>query len=580
MPTVTARISETVDAAGRRRSASSCATRWRLVAGRGSRRRGDHDPDHRRRRSAPGTSYHLPESPGRDGRQGPGRQRLAADDSGRSRTAPAGGLPVLALGRVDAVPRTPASADGRRRSSSACKFPVRRRPATSRASASTRAPATRARTSAPVDGERHAAGQRHLHGRDGDRLAAGDLLARRWRSPPTRPTSPPTTPPRAATRSTATTSRARYDNRRRCAPARTAPRRQRPVPLRAGERLPDQQLPGDQLLGRRRLRTRPDGHAAAVGAGSTPAPGATDVAVDAVVTARSARRWTLHGDDGQLRAARLLGRARAGRGRGERRHTTLTPHSPLSAGQSYTADAGGATRKDLAGNALAADDSGRSAHARRRAVPARSGRVRRAEHARERRRSADELGVNFRSTAAGYITGVRFYKGAGNTGTHSGTCGPRPASCSPAPPSPARGDRLAAGVLLDAGGDHGQHDLRGVLLRPRGPLRADRAYFASAVNSPPLSALADGAGGNGVYRVGARAASRAAATRRATTGSTSSSKQTGDTQAVRLRRERQCACRRPSRCFKPDVDRELRTQRLTRSTSLQTQVWRVAKARN
>ena len=29
-----------------------------------------------------------------------------------------------------------------------------------------------------------------------------------------------------------------------------------------------------------------------------------------------------------------------------------------------------------------------------------------------------ELGVKFRSDVAGYITGVRFYKSAGNTGTH------------------------------------------------------------------------------------------------------------------------------------------------------------------
>ena len=31
-----------------------------------------------------------------------------------------------------------------------------------------------------------------------------------------------------------------------------------------------------------------------------------------------------------------------------------------------------------------------------------------------------ELGVRFRSDLAGYVTGVRFYKGAGNTGTHVG----------------------------------------------------------------------------------------------------------------------------------------------------------------
>ena len=34
--------------------------------------------------------------------------------------------------------------------------------------------------------------------------------------------------------------------------------------------------------------------------------------------------------------------------------------------------------------------------------------------------SAVELGVKFRSDLAGYITGIRFYKGTGNTGTHVG----------------------------------------------------------------------------------------------------------------------------------------------------------------
>src|SRR5262249_19239600 len=32
--------------------------------------------------------------------------------------------------------------------------------------------------------------------------------------------------------------------------------------------------------------------------------------------------------------------------------------------------------------------------------------------------SSLEVGVKFRSNAAGYITGLRFYKGSGNTGTH------------------------------------------------------------------------------------------------------------------------------------------------------------------
>ena len=34
--------------------------------------------------------------------------------------------------------------------------------------------------------------------------------------------------------------------------------------------------------------------------------------------------------------------------------------------------------------------------------------------------SAVELGVKFRTSSNGFITGIRFYKGANNTGTHVG----------------------------------------------------------------------------------------------------------------------------------------------------------------
>src|SRR4051794_39968894 len=32
-----------------------------------------------------------------------------------------------------------------------------------------------------------------------------------------------------------------------------------------------------------------------------------------------------------------------------------------------------------------------------------------------------ELGMKFRADQAGFVTGVRFYKGTGNTGTHTGS---------------------------------------------------------------------------------------------------------------------------------------------------------------
>ena len=50
---------------------------------------------------------------------------------------------------------------------------------------------------------------------------------------------------------------------------------------------------------------------------------------------------------------------------------------------------------------------------------------------------AYELGVRFSPSQSGQISGVRFYKGTGNTGTHTG-CGARPVSDSPPARSPVR----------------------------------------------------------------------------------------------------------------------------------------------
>ena len=63
----------------------------------------------------------------------------------------------------------------------------------------------------------------------------------------------------------------------------------------------------------------------------------------------------------------------------------------------------------------------RHLHGRRRR-PARARSSRRPSPAtQENDGSAVELGVKFRSDVAGFITGIRFYKTAGNTGTHTGT---------------------------------------------------------------------------------------------------------------------------------------------------------------
>src|SRR5262249_45073889 len=116
--------------------------------------------------------------------------------------------------------------------------------------------------------------------------------------------------------------------------------------------------------------------------------------------------------------------------------------------------------------------------------------------------SAQELGVKFRSDIAGYVTGIRFYKGAGNTGSHVGHLWS------------AGGALLAAGPLTGetASGWQQANFSNPVAIQanttyvasyfaPVGQYAYDSAYFASAgTDSGVLHALSNAvAGGNGVY---------------------------------------------------------------------------------
>lgn len=119
--------------------------------------------------------------------------------------------------------------------------------------------------------------------------------------------------------------------------------------------------------------------------------------------------------------------------------------------------------------------------------------------------AAIEVGVKFTSDVNGFITGVRFYKGPLNTGTHIGhlwtTTGTPLASATftgetatgwqtvtfATPVAIALNTTYVASYHSDVGG-----------------YAADASYFTTAFNNPPLHALADGAGGgNGLYDYGA-----------------------------------------------------------------------------
>jgi len=119
--------------------------------------------------------------------------------------------------------------------------------------------------------------------------------------------------------------------------------------------------------------------------------------------------------------------------------------------------------------------------------------------------ASQELGVKFTSDTAGYITGIRFYKGAGNTGTHVGHLWT------------ASGQLLASATFTgeSASGWQQVNFSQPVAIQanttyiasyyaPNGGYAYDSAYFASAgVNSGVLHALSNAAaGGNGVFAGG------------------------------------------------------------------------------
>ena len=120
--------------------------------------------------------------------------------------------------------------------------------------------------------------------------------------------------------------------------------------------------------------------------------------------------------------------------------------------------------------------------------------------------AAVELGVKFRSSVAGYVTGVKFYKGATNTGTHTGSLwsssGTRLATVTFGNETASgwQYQAFAAPWAISAGTTYvvSYH-------APVGRYALNQGYFStSGVDSYPLRALANGEdGSNGVYRYGA-----------------------------------------------------------------------------
>jgi hypothetical protein len=119
-----------------------------------------------------------------------------------------------------------------------------------------------------------------------------------------------------------------------------------------------------------------------------------------------------------------------------------------------------------------------------------------------------ELGMKFQSSQSGYITGVRFYKGTGNTGTHTGTLWT------------TTGTKLASGTFTNetATGWQSMTFARSVPVQanttyvvsyhaPNGHYAGDSNYFANsaAVLQPMTGVQGTATSPNGVFSIGASA---------------------------------------------------------------------------
>ena len=115
-----------------------------------------------------------------------------------------------------------------------------------------------------------------------------------------------------------------------------------------------------------------------------------------------------------------------------------------------------------------------------------------------------ELGVKFQADVGGNITGLRFYKGAANTGLHVGKLWSRTgallasATFTNETTSGWQEVQFAAPVAIQAGTTYVAS-----YYSPSGYFALNKGYFATSYYNPPLRALANGAdGGNGVYKYG------------------------------------------------------------------------------
>ena len=189
---------------------------------------------------------------------------------------------------------------------------------------------------------------------------------------------------------------------------------------------------------------------------------------------------------------------------------TLVPNSALVPGTTYSATVSGGM--DLSGNALAGPLTWSFTTGTPPSCPCDAWNSSAApKNPSVNDPNAIELGVKFKVDVAGYITGIRFYKGAGNTGTHLGNLWALPAYPNP---NSAPGSLLATATFTNETATGWQQvsfsspvpvtpDTIYVAsyFAPNGNYAADSGFFAtSGVDNPPVHLLQDGVyGGDGVF---------------------------------------------------------------------------------